>query len=228
MDLFKEFEEDEKINNLFQYIARTKIKDKVFQEDFIYNKQYVFKSIFDNELCNKIVKECLDINEWVSDSNSLYYHYKYIDIDKLSIDTFKTILTIIYNKIPELSDLYQLENVKLEITQLVIIKNDENNDYFIRNFKDVEFLKFTILLNSQEEFEGGGIEFSIYNPTVIDISNSSLSTHERMNKIINLQKGDICIHGSLFYRNHNITKGYMYSLVGYIRPVSVLEVVFNY
>ena len=39
MDLFKEFEEDEKINNLFQYIARTKIKDKVFQEDFIYNKQ---------------------------------------------------------------------------------------------------------------------------------------------------------------------------------------------
>ncbi len=228
MDLLEKFEDDDKMNNLFQYIVRTKLKDKVFQEDFIYNKQYVFKSIFDHELCNKIVKECIDINEWVSETNSLHYQYKYIDIEKLSIDTFKNILTIIYNKIPELSDLYELENVKLEITQLVIIKNDENNDYFIRNFKDVDFLKFTILLNSQDEFEGGGIEFSIYNPTVIDISNSSLSTHERMNKNINLQKGDICIHGSLFYRNNNITKGSMYSLVGYIKPVSVLEVVFNY
>jgi hypothetical protein len=228
MDLFKCFEEDEKLNNLFQYIARTKIKDKVCEEDFIYNKQYVFKSMFDDELCNKIVEECFDINEWVSDTSSIHYQYKYIDIEKLSTDTFKKILIIINNKIPEISDLYELEKVKLEITEIVIIKNDENNEYVSRLSKDVDFLKFSILLNSQDEFEGGNIQFYIYNPTVVDISNNSLSvsTDDRMNKNINLQKGDMCIHGSLFYKNHNVTKGSMYLLVGYIKPVSVLEVVF--
>ena len=215
MDLLQTFEDDEKLNNLFQYIARTKLKDKVCQEDFIYNKQYIFKTVFDDELCNKILKECNYINE-----------YKFIDVDKLSIDTFKTILTIIHNKIPEISDLYGLEKVNLEITQLIVIKNDEN---YNKTSTDLDFLKFTILLNSQHEFEGGDTEFSIYNPIIIDTSNNYLSvlTDDRMNKTINLQKGDMCIHGSLFYKNNNVTKGTMYLLVGYIKPVSVLEVMFT-
>jgi hypothetical protein len=227
MNFLKHFEDDKKINNMFQYMAKTKIKDKILQEDFIYNKQYVFKNAFDNELCNKIVKECCDINKWISDNNSVHYQYKFIDIDKLSIDTFKRILVIIYNKIPEISQLYELEKTQLEITEIVIIKNDEYNEYYSRTSQDVEFLKIHILLNSHDEFEGGNIQFSLYNPTMTDISNNSfaISKDDRDNKNINLEKGDMCIHGCLFYKTHNITKGCMYSLVGYIKPVSVLEAV---
>lgn len=218
--------DDEKLNNLFHYIARTKLKDKILQEDFIYNKQYVFKNVFDDEICNKIVRECCNINGWISDINSIHYQYKFIDIDKLSTDTFKTILTIIYNKIPEISQLYEIEKTQLEITEIVIIKSDEYNEYISTTSNDVEFLKFNILLNSRDEFEGGNIQFLLYNPTILDISNNSIiSTDDKVNHNINLEKGDMCIHGYLFYKNHNITKGCMYSLVGYIKPISVLEVV---
>lgn len=227
MNFLKKFEDDNKINNLFKYIAKTKIKDTILQEEFIYNKQYIFKNVFDNELCNKIVEECCDINKWISDINSVHYQYKFIDIDQLSTDTFKTILAIIYNKIPEISQLYELEQTQLEITELGIIKSDEYNEYYSSTSKDVEFLKINILLNSQNEFEGGNIQFSLYNPTIFDISNNSLtiSNDDIVNKNIKLEKGDMCIHGCLFHKNHNVTKGCMYSLVGYIKPVSVLEAV---
>ena len=42
-----------------------------------YNCNHTTLRIFDHELCNKIVKECIDINEWVSETNSLHYQYKY-------------------------------------------------------------------------------------------------------------------------------------------------------
>jgi hypothetical protein len=175
MNFFKQYEDDEKINNLFQYMARTKIKDKILQEDFIYNKQYMFKNIFNIELCNKIVEECCDINEWISDYNSIHYQYKFMDIEKLSTDTIKNVLTIIYNKLPEISRLYELEKTQLEITEIVIIKNDEYNEYFSTNTHDVDFLKFNILLNHHNDFEGG--DFNLYNRNKLTLNKITGNTY---------------------------------------------------
>jgi hypothetical protein len=227
MELFKIIEDDIHFTNLVQYMSKVKIKDKILKKDFVYNKQYIFKEMFDKELCNEIILESSNIDEWTSDISSVHYQYKIMDINHLSTDTFTSILDSIYKKMPEISELYQLENVKLDITEIVIAKNEDNNNFFSRTSKDVDFLKFTILLNPHSDFKGGDIEFSLYNSEIIDISNIIIDNKSE-DKIIKLEQGDMCIHGCLFYKQNNTSSGCMYSLIGYIKPVSVLEAIITY
>ena len=198
MELIDIYSNNDNINNIFQYLSKTIIKNKLLADDNVFNKFFFLENVIDLSLCKKIINEVELINNWNNENDKAIYSF--ISCESLNKEIFEKILNNIYLQFDKITSLYKLENLQLDVCELIIVKI-EKKDVF-NNYKRF-FLKFMVLLNSENDFNGGEIIFF----------------HNE--KTINLKQGSLFIHSNLFNISNNVTNGIMYLLLGYIYPYNI-------
>jgi predicted 2-oxoglutarate/Fe(II)-dependent dioxygenase YbiX len=113
-------------------------------------------------------------------------------------------MNTISNKVSKSYGLH--ENMKINITDLFVVKYKDDAQNQLEMHCDGSFLSFNILLSDKNDFEGGGTYFD-----------DGLTAH--------LEQGDIFIHSSkIKHAGLPITKGTRYLLVGFLNIIVDIEV----
>jgi len=169
-----------------------------------------FKNIISNSLCDYIINESekyasKNKNELNKDGWTRTRHKNYPTTD-LPIKDINSLSILVKNMInydifPLIEESYDVNKYFLECNDIFIVKYKDNEQTKLERHKDGCAFSFNILLNDENDFEGGG--------TIID---------ENMeNILVKNQKGSLILHsGQVFHSGNIITKGIRYILVGFI------------
>ena len=179
-----------------------------FQGDFETTDatKYVHKlsSIFDKPLCRWLIYE----SETFANNNggwttSRHRNYPTTDLPVKEIRNInKCLINIVISKIfPLIEEYLHFNKFHLNIKDLFIVKYEHEKQNCLGFHRDGGIISFNILLNSPDEFEGGG--------TTLIINDT--------NKTFLLDQGDMLLHiGVIKHSGNKITKGIRYILVGFI------------
>jgi hypothetical protein len=182
---------------------KIKLKYNRFLQRFHYTKVYT------PDICRFIINE----SEKYAQNNGGWTtkrHHNYpttdLPVEKITsifglvLETMNTIL----NKVSKSYGLH--ENMKINITDLFVVKYKDDAQNHLEMHCDGSFLSFNILLSDKNDFEGGGTYFD-----------DGLTAH--------LEQGDIFIHSSrIKHAGLPITKGTRYLLVGFLNIIVDIEV----
>jgi predicted 2-oxoglutarate/Fe(II)-dependent dioxygenase YbiX len=223
--------ENKKINEKFSnYIYENKIKPtedileiiknerkdtflKVINNNLHYKYQY-YPNIISNDICDFIINESENYAEnnksienptgW---TKSRHKNYPTTDLPISQILTLSTLVNNIikYDVLDKIADKYKVNKYFLDFNDVFIVKYEADKQSSLDKHTDGSAFSFNILLNSPEEFEGGGTIF--YEKRNND-SNSILVSNT---------KGGLIFHsGQQTHAGNKITKGIRYILVGFV------------
>ena len=149
-------------------------------------QRFTFPNIYTNDMCAYIIKE----------SNNYNRCFSYMPIDNIT-SIFGLIIESSNTILRKIKTAYGIHNdINVNIIDLFIEKQIPKGDNVDKSIVDKSHILFSILLNSRNEFEGGGRYFE-----------DGITT--------NMERGDILIHCSnIKYRELPITKGQRYLLTG--------------
>lgn len=172
--------------------------------DLKYNRflqRFTYQKIYTPDICNYIVNECekyaTNNGGWTT-TRHVNYPTTDLPVDKipsifgLILETFKTKTVLIRSS-------YGLhDDMVLDIKDLFVVKYSVDSQKSLEMHCDGSFISFSILLNNENEFEGGGTYFD-------DGLTSKLG------------QGDMLLHSSqIKHSGLPITKGKRYLLVGFV------------
>lgn len=164
-------------------------------------QRFMYKSFYNKEICNWIIDETEDYAKlnggWTTNRHNNYPTTD-IPVERIKsifsyiLSSFKSINTII-------KDSYCIDDrIILDIDDLFIVKYKHDEQNYLDLHTDGSFLTFSILLNSDTDFEGGGTYFD-----------DGLKVKPK--------QGDLLIHsGKIKHCGLPIEKGVRYLLVGFI------------
>lgn len=164
------------------------------------NKKYkVLKKIFTKKECKEIINEGINYAENNKWKNDRHEHYPTVDnqVDE-EWDIWSLINNKVKNKIyPKIEKLFNIEKGKLNITEIFLVKYDENGQRELKFHEDGSEFSFIIALN--DDFTGGG------------------TTFKHKSKIIKPKIGDCLIFsGQNTHKGNYINSGTRYILTGFI------------
>ena len=205
----------EKINNkeITDYLIMEK---KIILENVQYNientylyKVFVYEKLLNGNLCDFIINE----TEEYSKKNGGWTHRRHLNYPTtdMPVKCVKNIKILIYNFVtfnifPLIEKYYNLNIYHLNIVDLFVVKYEYDKQAELETHVDGSLISFNILLNSEDEFEGGG--------TIIKFNNEN-------EKLYSGKKGDIFLHcGKIKHAGNKITSGKRYILVGFINYLS--------
>ena len=172
--------------------------------DLKYNRflqRFTYPNTYSNDICNYIVGECERYSSknggWIMDRYTKYPTTN-LPVDKipsifgLVLETLKTITSRVISS-------YGLhDKMIINVKDLFVVKYSHEAQNQLEMHCDDSFLSFSILLNDNSEFEGGGTYFD-----------DGLTYH--------LNKGELLLHsGQIKHSGLPITKGKRYLLVGFL------------
>jgi predicted 2-oxoglutarate/Fe(II)-dependent dioxygenase YbiX len=211
----------------FDYENKTKSTDiiikkiceerNIIQNEIIngnpFYKDYYYPNIISNDICDFIINESEKYalknkskenpDGWTSKRHK---NYPTTDLPLIEIQNLSTIVNNIirYDILVKIAEKYNVNKYFLDVNDIFIVKYDANKQNNLEKHKDGCAFSFNVLLNSPEEFEGGGTIF--YN-----------TSDENNFKIVNNTKGGLIFHsGQQLHAGNIITKGIRYILVGFI------------
>ena len=181
------------------------------KNEFKYNRflqRFLFNNIYSSDVCKYIINECeLYANKNGGWSSQRHDNYPTTDLPVKDIPSIFGIIAeslnnTIINKIVSSYNLNNFDsscnNVIVDIADLFVVKYTHNAQNSLEMHKDSSFFSFSILLNNNSDFEGGGTYFD-----------DGLT--------VKLNQGDMVIHNSnVKHSGLPITKGVRYILVGFI------------
>jgi len=165
---------------------------------------YKIKSFIPKDLCKLIINESEKYaNENGGWTNKHFRHayYPTTDVPLLLITSiYVNIRNIIYkNILPKIKKLYDINGCFIYCRDVFIVKykHDEQNE--LEFHRDGCEISFNILLNSIDDFTGGGTEFED-------------------GTICKLNMGDMLIHcGKILHSGKKIESGIRYLLIGFLK-----------
>lgn len=177
--------------------------NQIYNQKEIYTKQYIIYNFLSDEECNKIINESENYSKkygWTKDRHNQYPTtdneitskwncYQHL-FEKINKELFP-----IYNKF------YNIDNLKLKISELFVAKYDGNQEKSQKSLdahEDGSEFSFIIALNN--DYNGGGTRFI------------------KDNKVIKLKKGDIVIFcGQTTHEGLKVINGIRYILTGFLK-----------
>jgi hypothetical protein len=163
---------------------------------------YKIKSFIPKDLCKLIINE----SEKYADENGgwtrkRHKNYPTTDIPLCLITSiYGNVRNIIYkNILPKIRQLYDINGCCIYCADIFIVKykHDEKNE--LEFHRDGYVISFNILLNSIDDFTGGGTEFED-------------------GTICKLNMGDMLIHcGKILHSGKKIESGIRYILIGFLK-----------
>lgn len=178
------------------------LADPVCDDLYIHGKnkkRTVVKSLFSEEECSKIINEggvYAKKHTWLKNR-----HVRYSTTDNEVTDTW-SVWDMIKNKIsqmmyPKIAKMYNINQSKLGIKEVFLVKYSENGQRKLEYHKDGCEFSFIVALNDQ--FQGGGTTFK----------------HDQKN--IQLRIGDtLLFSGRNEHKGNEITLGTRYILAGFL------------
>jgi hypothetical protein len=174
------------------------------KDNIVYNRflqRFTFNKIYSPEICNWIINEAEQYAKnnggWTTIRHELY------PTTDIQVEKIKSICNFIFvsleNIFKKITKSYCLSNeTNYNIKDLFIVKYNEQFQNELELHNDDSFLSFNLLLNHENDFEGGGTFF--------------------YDGIISyLQQGDMLVHsGKIKHSGIAITKGTRYVLVCFI------------
>lgn len=172
-------------------------------ENTRFEQRMFLKNFYNSDVCSWILNEVLEYTEKNGWEKSRHTSYPTTDIEINKIPhVFSFIMNSFYNRIlKQITEFYNLkkELLNIHIFDGFIIKYKYNEQNHLEFHKDTSILTFTILLNSKDEFKGGGVKF------MDDI-------------IINADRGDLLVHsGEQSHCALPIENGERYVLVCFLK-----------
>ena len=171
-------------------------------------QRFQFENVYSQDICKYIINECeVHANKNGGWTTKRHSKYPTTDLPVNQIPSiFGIILATLNNTIVgKIATSYNLNNldissnpIAIDINDLFIVKYSHDQQNSLKMHKDASFISFSVLLNSKNDFEGGGTYFD-----------DGLTVH--------LNQGDILIHNSrVKHSGLPITSGTRYLLVGFI------------
>jgi hypothetical protein len=204
----KKTKETEYIYNNLVNLRKNTVKD-IKNNNSIYN-HIKFKNIISNTLCDFIINESekyalKNKNETNKDgwTRTRHKNYPTTDLPIKDIDSLSILINnmIRYDIFPLIEKYYNVNKYFLDCNDIFIVRYKDNEQTKLERHKDGCAFSFNILLNDENEFEGGG---TIINENMQDI-------------LVKNEKGGLILHsGQVFHSGNIITKGIRYILVGFI------------
>jgi len=203
MNIFSEINYDNLI------MSRKNIVKEIKNNNPKYN--YVkFNNIISNSLCDYIINESekyalLNKNETNKDgwTRTRHKNYPTTDLPIREIPTLSVLVNNIirYDIYPLIEKSFDVNKYFLDCNDIFIVKYEDTKQSKLERHKDGCAFSFNILLNSENDFEGGG--------TIICENEKDILVHNT--------KGGLILHsGQVFHSGNIITKGIRYILVGFI------------
>jgi len=164
-------------------------------------QRFIYPKIYCSNVCTWIINECEKYAEknggWTKKRHSNY------PTTDLPVENVTTIASFVFESLKIITEKIRLsyglnDDIKLDYSDLFIVKYKHDDQNFLEIHKDGSFLSFNILLSNCSDFEGGGTYFDD-------------------GLIMKGEQGDLIIHSSKI--NHSglpITKGTRYLLVGFV------------
>jgi len=144
-----------------------------------FQQRMVIKNFYNHDVCSWILNEVLIYTQKNGWEKSRHTNYPTTDIE---INKIPHIFTFIFNSFysriwNEISDFYNLkkEQCCMHIFDGFFVKYKYNEQNHLDFHKDNSIITFTIVLNSKNDFKGGGVKF------IDDV-------------IINADRGDLVVH----------------------------------
>jgi len=188
---------------------RKEIVIKINSNDILYNHR-IFKNILSNTLCDFIINESEkyasnNMNEINKDgwTRTRHKNYPTTDLPISNISNISNLVKniVVYDIFPLIESVYKVNKYFLDCNDIFIVKYKDNEQNKLERHKDGSAFSFNILLNSENNFEGGG--------TIINEEGKDILVHNT--------KGSLILHsGQVFHSGNIITKGVRYILVGFI------------
>lgn len=167
-----------------------------------FNTWYISEKIYSTYICEWIINESeiyAKKNGGWTTKRHLNYPTTDLPVENIT-NIFNFVLCSFQFIFPKIISLYNLpENIIFNASDIFIVKYDDEKQKKLEYHNDGSHLSFNILLNNENDFEGGGTKF------------------ENNDEIIKLSQGDMLIHCSK--KKHcgvEITKGKRYLLVFFI------------
>jgi len=204
----KKIESTQDIHDNLVSLRKNIIRD-IHSNDKKYNHAK-FNNIISNSLCDFIINESekyalknkSDLNKdgW---TRTRHKNYPTTDLPIKEIDSLSILVNNIirYDIFPLIEKTFHVNKYFLDCNDIFIVKYKENEQTKLERHKDGCAFSFNILLNDENDFEGGG---TIINENKTDI-------------LVKNTKGGLILHsGQVFHSGNIITKGVRYILVGFI------------
>jgi len=208
------FDTSNKSNNTFKTLDNIILLRKImFQKikNNLENYPYsTFSNIISYSLCDFIIDEAEkyalnnitteNIDGWTKKRHS---NYPTNDLPVKDIPTLNTLINNIikYDIFPFIEKTYNVNKYFLDCNDIFIVKYKYDQQSNLDRHKDGCAFSFNILLNNENDFEGGG--------TIIEENGKDI--------LVNNTKGSLVLHsGQVFHSGNKITKGIRYILVGFV------------
>ncbi len=186
---------------------------KVMNKNTFYKYQY-YPNIISNDICDFIINESEKYAEknksqenptgW---TKKRHKNYPTTDLPINEIPNLSTLVNNIikYNVLDKIEEKYQVNKYFLDFNDVFIVKYEAEKQSGLEKHTDGSAFSFNILLNSPEEFEGGGTIF------YEQIENEEKSI------LVSNTKGGLLFHsGQQSHAGNKITQGIRYILVGFV------------
>lgn len=203
MNILQKINPSDITNHLSKYKQILDIQISSGIEKTFLSNVYIYEKFLDPNICDFIIYESEKYSNNYGWETTRHNNYPTTDIPLINI---KNIYNIIYNYtifniFPLIEKSYKLNMYYLSITDLFIVKYEFDKQNELLPHCDNSIISFNILLNNENDFEGGG--------TIIHFEN-----HE---KLYSIKKGDIILHsGKIKHSGNKITNGKRYIIVGFI------------
>jgi hypothetical protein len=128
--------------------------------DFSSEQRLFIKNFYNEDVCSWILNETIEYSKTHGWKTNRHDSYPTTDIEISNIPhVFKFILNSFYTRINKLIKNYYNLNYDLHIFDGFIVKYEYNKQNFLDKHKDGSIITFSLLLNSNKSFLGGGIKF---------------------------------------------------------------------
>ncbi len=186
---------------------------KVMDKNLFYKYSY-YPNIISNDMCDFIINESEKHAEknksqenptgW---TKKRYKNYPTTDLPINEIPNISTLVNNIikYNVLDKIEEKYQVNKYFLDFNDVFIVKYDAEKQSSLEKHTDGSAFSFNILLNSPEEFEGGGTIFY-----------EQIENEEKSILVPNTKGGLVFHSGQQLHAGNKITKGIRYILVGFV------------
>ncbi len=186
---------------------------KVIDKNIFYKYSY-YPNIISNDICDFIINESekyAEKNKSQENPNgwtkNRHRQYPTTDLPINQIPNISTLVNNIikYNVLDKIEEKYQINKYFLDFNDVFIVKYDAEKQSNLEKHKDGSAFSFNILLNSPDEFEGGGTIFY-----------EQIENEEKSILVPNTKGGLVFHSGQQFHAGNKITQGIRYILVGFV------------
>ena len=202
-------------------IERKKIKSEIMDGNNTNYNYKCFKNTLSNSMCDFIINESekfalenksvINLDGW---EHSRHKNYPTTDLPIKKIKNLETIITNIVkiDIFDIISKTYNINKYYLDCNDIFVVKYKSSAQSYLGKHRDGSAFSFNILLNSNENFIGGG----------------TLIEENGQNTLVSNTKGGMILHrGCVLHEGKKIISGTRYILVGFISYLKNYEIDFE-